>query len=390
MITIDEIELLATEQMRKVVAENIDNDPIKIALSKKIEHANLVASQVKYLQRAKTKLASYYQAQCIIPSLAFEQSSSEHCAAHKNQTGELCIDLTCGLGVDSLYLSRRFNRVITIEQNPTLAHLARMNFRLLGATNIEVICSSAEEFLSLNTDLISDLIYCDPDRRGNNGEKLFKLEDCSPNIVGLLPQLREISKQIVVKCSPLMDVDQAFRLFGNNSAVEVVSLGGECKEVIVSTSENIKQQTITATALDIGTVVMNVRREPARSIEPTEGDEYRYLIVPDVALQKARLARECFTRQGVYITSDNGYGFSITPPHDTIGKVFEIEHIESYSIKSLKKSLKEMGIKKATILKRDFPFATQKIIKELSIAEGGTTKIAFTTFNNTLLAVFLR
>lgn len=62
-----------------------------------------MATQVKYLARAAQKLPSYAAAQCILPPLAFEQASSEACAAHKLLEGDTVLDLTCGLGADALF-----------------------------------------------------------------------------------------------------------------------------------------------------------------------------------------------------------------------------------------------------------------------------------------------
>lgn len=139
MMTPEQYRLLLTPEVRRTVEEQIGRDPAAIALDKRIPHAALVATQVKYLARARTKLPSYYEARCILPPLAFEQASSEACAARKSCSGNTVLDLTCGLGVDALYLSKRFREVITLERDATLAAVAEKNFRRLGATNIRVI-----------------------------------------------------------------------------------------------------------------------------------------------------------------------------------------------------------------------------------------------------------
>ena len=96
---------------------------------------------------ARTKLPSYYRAGCIIPPLAFEQSSSEDVARRKRFAGDLCVDLTCGLGVDAYTLSCRFKRVIAVERDLVTARVAEINFGRLGADNIEVVCDTAERFI---------------------------------------------------------------------------------------------------------------------------------------------------------------------------------------------------------------------------------------------------
>ena len=132
MMTPEQYRLLLTPEVRRTVEEQIGRDPAAIALDKRIPHAALVATQVKYLARARTKLPSYYEARCILPPLAFEQASSEACAARKSCSGERVLDLTCGLGGDALYLSKRFREVITLERDATLAAVAGENLRRLG------------------------------------------------------------------------------------------------------------------------------------------------------------------------------------------------------------------------------------------------------------------
>ncbi len=383
MITIEQYKLLCDPEVRQAIAENISRDPLNIALDKRIVHAAEVATQVKYLDRARKKLPSYFEAHCIIPSLAFEQSSSEECAAHKPLTGGSVLDLTCGLGVDAFYLSQRFERVVTIERNEVLAEIARENFRRLGATNIEVVCADSAEYAATCTDHF-DWCYADPDRRGAKGEKLVRLEDCSPDMVALMPRLQSIADKVCIKASPMFDVDEAFRLFGECS-VEVCSLGDECKEVLIYISRNEKQ-TITATALGIGsyTEQHGTSKEPA--LPEFHGEEYRWLVQPDVALQKCRLARRHLADKAD-IWSENGYGFAIERPDEVVGRIYEIDRIEPFDPKALKRELKG---KKVQILKRDFPLATERLMAMTGLKEGGSSRMAFTTVEGKFLVIRLK
>ena len=143
MFTAEEFSILCSEEVTAAIRENIDRKPTDIALDRRIPHAAVVTTQVKNLQKCRTKLPSYYAVQAIVPTLAYEQSSSEDCALRKRLEGDSVLDLTCGLGVDAFALSKRFRRVVTIERNEIVAEVARENFRRLGADNIEVVCSSA-------------------------------------------------------------------------------------------------------------------------------------------------------------------------------------------------------------------------------------------------------
>ena len=192
MMTPEQIALLCREDIRQAIAANCDRDPLRVALDRSIPEAGLVATQIKYLQRARLKLPSYAAAGCIIPPLAFEQASSEAAAAHKPIGGNRVLDLTCGLGVDATALSRRFRQVVTLERNEALAQVARENFARLGIENIEVVNCAAEEFVARCTDRF-DWIYADPDRRSAEGKKLVRLEDCSPDILSLRDRLQELA-----------------------------------------------------------------------------------------------------------------------------------------------------------------------------------------------------
>jgi hypothetical protein len=383
MITLEQYQLLCTEEVRMAIDANISRDALEVALDKRIAHAAEVATQVKYLGRAQKKLPSYYGARCIIPSLAFEQSSSEECAAHKPLSGGSVLNLTCGLGVDALYLSRKFERVVTIERNEVLAEVARENFRRLGAENIEVVCADSAEFVATCDDHF-DWCYADPDRRGAKGEKLVRLEDCSPDMVALMPRLRSIAERVCIKASPMFDVEEALRLF-DDCSVEVVSLGDECKEVLIYIGES-NQQHITATALGLGSYTKDTNTIPAPPTPEFRGEEYRWLVQPDVALQKCRLARAHLVGKAD-IWSENGYGFATERPEGVIGRIYEIEQIEPFDPKRLKR---EMKGQKRQIFKRDFPISTERLTAMTGLKEGGTKKIAFTTIGSNFLSIRLK
>ena len=381
VISTEEYELLLSDTVRRAIADARHRDPLEVALDRTVPHARIVATQVKYLARATRKLPSYAAAQCIIPPLAFEQASSEACAAHKLLEGDTALDLTCGLGVDALFLSRRFRRVVTLERDAVLARIAAENFSRLGAANIEVVNTSAEAYLQRN-DLHFDWVYADPDRRSAEGRKRVRLEECSPDIIALKPRIDRISGRLCVKNSPLFDVDEAFRLFPG-SRVEVLSLGDECKEVVVYADGT--GPLLTATALGCGTFSAKPG-DAVPSPGPFDPARYRWLIAPDVALQKARLAR-LHLHGKADIWSDNGYGFAVEEPQGVIGRVFAVEKIEPYDPKRLKSEYRGCG---AQIFKRDFPFAAEEPMRRLGLHPGADLRLAFTRIGNDFWVIRLK
>ena len=381
MITAEEYDLLRSDELRQAIAAARGRDPLEVALDRTVPHARLVATQVKYLARAERKLPTYAAAQCILPPRAFEQASSEVTAAHKRIAGDTVLDLTCGLGVDALYLARHFRRVVALERDPLLARITADNLSRMGVANIEVVNSSAEEFLG-REGLHFDWVYADPDRRSAEGRKQVRLEACSPDIVALRPAIDRIAPRLCLKNSPLFDVDEALRLFPG-SRVEVVSSGDECKEVVVYADGS--GPLVTATAL--GTGSFSARPGAAAPEAPAfDPVRYHWLVVPDVALQKARLARlhlagkaDCW--------SDLGFGFAEEEPHGIIGRVLPVERIEPYDPKRLKRELKGRGLE---LLKRDFPLPAEELMRRLGTHSGADLRMAFTKIGNDFWAIRLK
>ena len=145
----------------------------------------------------------------------------------------------------------------------------------------------------------------------------MRLEDCSPDIPKLLPELRRIAPNLCVKNSPLFDVGETFRLFGP-CRTEVVSLHDECKEVVVYTDGT--GPLLTAVALELGEFSCTPAEARATPCDkPFDPAAYRWLLIPDVALQKARLT-PTYLQGHADIWSPNGYGFTQRKsPKDTLG-----------------------------------------------------------------------
>ena len=382
-MTREEIEILLHDEVRTAIEENIERDPMRIALDRSIPHAREVATQVKYLQRARTKLPALYSARCIIPQRAFEQSSSEQCAAAKRIEGESLLDLTCGLGIDAMSFARKFKRVVAIERDEVLAEVVRENLRRLNIANIEVVTSSAEDYLASCKEHF-DWVYADPDRRTAEGRRVVCLEDCSPNMIDLWPTIKRVSKRVAIKNSPLFDVDEAFRLFGDCS-VEVISLGGECKEVMIY----VDGSTPRLAAEAVGAGRYEVSREEALKATLSSHDfaaeEYRYLIIPDVALQKARLTASALQGKAD-IWSNNSFGFARQRPEGVLGRILPINGIEEYDSKALRRKMKGQGV---DIIMRDFPTSLDEVRRKCGLRSGNAHRIALTRIGGKCYTIWL-
>lgn len=387
-MTKEEFELLSGDEARELIRKNIHSDPLKFALSYKSSTlpVSSISTQLKYLQRAKTKLPSYYQAQCIIPPLSYEQSSSEAAAALKDYSGDLCLDLTAGLGVDSYHFSRNFRKVISLELSPVLATITTFNFNLLEASNIELINTSAEQFLAQYKGEKFDLIFVDPARRDDSKNRVFLFEDCSPNLYEIFPVVAKLTRKFVVKASPLFDNTEAWRRFPELSKLAVVSVDNECKEVLLEFDFEK-----TGTAKKDAVLLNRKGKEYQFSFERNNisvansvcSNSPQYLLEPDVAFYKSRTCPQLFSKYFDYLKAeaDQEDGYFYTNEDVSIddfpGRVFKITAVIDYQPKTIKKTLKQMGISKANVSKRNFPVSVEEIRKALNITDGGTSYLFF-------------
>ena len=379
----EELDILRLQEVRQAIEENIERDPLRVALDSRIPHAREVATQVKYLQRARQKLRRMYEARCILPQRAFEQASSEQTAAAKRLSGGRLLDLTCGLGIDSTAMAERFESVVTIERDEVLAEVVRENLRRQGIDNVEVVTASAEEYVATCKEQF-DWIYVDPDRRTDQGRRVVRLEDCSPNVVELWPALKRISSRVAIKNSPLFDVEEAFRLFGH-CGVEVLSLAGECKEVMIYADG--REPALAAEAVGKGRVEFK-RSEIVNWPMPEEfaAAEYSHLIIPDVALQKARLVRHAL-HDVADVWSENSFGFARTEPRDVLGRVEEVARIEPFDMKALKRELKGVG---TDITMRDFPHPLDEVRRRTGMRSGNEVRLALTKVEGRCYTIYLK
>ena len=190
--------------------------------------------------------------------VSVEQSSSQATALYKKAVlekwkmengkwkigGQRLVDLTGGMGVDCYYLSEGFEEVHYVERDEELCRLAEKNFALAGK-KVQVHHCSAEEWLKVLTSQAQTIsravqgyredttIFVDPARRDKNGGKVFRLEDCEPNVVELLSILRACAGRVLMKLSPMLDITAAVRSLGGAAEVHVVAVKNEVKEVLV-------------------------------------------------------------------------------------------------------------------------------------------------------------
>lgn len=194
-------------------------------------------------------------------------------------------DLTGGLGVDCSAFARIASSVLYVEKDAVLADAAERNFRALAegndgwCSNIEVRCALSDAAF-IETLPHQDWIFLDPARRSETGRKVFLLEDCSPNVVELLPMLLSAADRLMLKLSPMADITMLqSRLGPSLRQVHIVGAAGECKELLCvlegSAAGTLPIKASPATGSVAGSSLPGVE-EPEIIVHDVSGAELRF------------------------------------------------------------------------------------------------------------------
>lgn len=351
--------------------------------------------QIQGWQIARRKLPKWAACDGVIfpPHLSMEQCSSEPTAQYKlnlamewaERVGHASsmTDLTGGFGVDFSFTSCAFAAATYVERNEQLCHIVEHNLPLLGLNNATVVCADAVEYLS--TVEPQTMLFLDPARRDEHGAKTVMLADCTPDVVQLLPQLLEKSRFTMLKLSPMLDWHKAVDdLQGTVREVHIVSVGGECKELLLVLSTVVESELKVycadlSTASDTSSLFVYTPGSSAPVANSTFNIQHStFLHEPNASIMKAGCFDELAAAYGVSPVSRNSHLFlSDEPVEDFPGRSFVVERVTTMNKGELRKAL--AGIEKANIATRNFPLTVAELRKRLKIKDGGDVYIFATT-----------
>ena len=385
-MTLEDYYFLMQPTAAALIAEGEGMDPSRFAL--KLRERDLpaaaIASQVKYRERAKEKLPSWYGAGCIFEGQAFEQSTSEAVAGLKPfGKGERALDLTCGLGVDTYALSQRYREVTALEADRLRFMLARHNLELLGADNVTVWHSDAESWIKACANTRFDLVYVDPDRRDAQGKRLFRFADTSPNVVELFPRLLLMAPRVLIKASPMLDIDAALKELNHVHGVVVVAVDGECKELLFELRGDAGMVPERAVIfLRQGKSYSYTCRGVPEFVGAPLPSPGRFIYEADISLYKAKLAPAWFRDEwavlGGHMNHADGYLWSDVRAEGYACRAFEVVHTMAYKPDMINKYLKEKGIGQINLTRRHFDLPLEQVRTQLKAKEGGRDYLLLT------------
>lgn len=326
--------------------------------------------------------------------LCTEQCSSGDTAAYKASVlgrlgGRRIADLTGGLGVDSWFFSKVADRVLYNEMNPVLAGAVSENFKALGAGNIKISNRALEPDTAgeILGDFAPDIIFMDPARRASDGRKVFRIEDCTPDVMSLKEELLEVSRYLVVKLSPMADISLAVEALGHVSEIHCVGAGGECKELLIVMDREASGEPVIVVADSEGEVMRFLPSEEREAeVRLIDGiPDHGFLFEPSKAAAKAGCFKLLCSRYGLRKAGRNTHLYivpSVESPFcpadlSRLGKLFEINEVvplNNRSIKALGSAYPD-----ADLSARNLPMDTAALAKKMG---PGAKKTAGRSFEN--------
>ena len=403
--------------------------------------------QIRGRKMARVKLPRWASLEGIIypPHISMEQCSSESTALYKAELAARLlglpasssgtemkteneiefVDLTGGFGVDFSYIAARLGvKSMYVERQAHLCEAAKENFERLGLKNaivkngdgIEVLHSflpkkddaaSADDSLGiiydqplslLKTNLGLKIIFIDPARRDDAGNKVVSLKDCTPDVTVLQEEMLSKADYVIIKLSPMLDWHRAISELSHVREVHIISVNNECKELLlVLSARNMGDMEASSAdgevkhagnlriycVNDAQSFVcdeLDMESSPVR-IAPPVLEEMQYLYEPNASLMKAGCFGVLSDRYDARMLSKNSHLFVSQAPIEAFpGRSFRIIAISSFNKKELKRHLS--GITKANIATRNFPLSVAELRKRLKLKDGGETYIFATTLSD--------
>ena len=431
------------ELTKDFINAHLNDDVNKLALSKFPDDIDkqFVIRQIQARQLLKKKLPSWSENdELLFPKrLSLEQCSSELTAKYKSTKlrentrkdisesscnfvdRRILVDLTGGMGVDTSFLSDNFDETIYVESQEELCELAEHNFKVLKK-NIKVVNAKAEDFLTQCGEV--DCIYLDPARRDEYGRKMVSLHDCSPDVAELQDLLFEKTNTVIVKLSPMLDIDIIKKELKNIKEIHVVAVRNECKEVLVLCQRTTDNETTSRDAsmipaikrIDTSDEDEAIRRLYISAIDlkenwkfsftedeeqnaiPTFADEIgKYLYEPGVACMKAAPFKLLSQRFNIKKLHRNSHLYTSDElVTDFPGRIFEVINVIPFNKKTKKTLMQtltqtqsdehsatwrlgDLVTQKVSIAVRNFPLSAEDLRKHLGFKDGDDFYIFGTT-----------
>lgn len=362
----------------------LNEDPFKLRLKFKDKlldfDVDSAIDQIECRKKYASKLSRFLSFNnFIFPDLISGEQASHQAVAKFHASlispGQTVLDMTAGLGIDSLSFAFNKNEVSSIEIDSKKANVLNSNIESMQLKNIEVVNVDSLDYLK-STIKNFDVIFIDPARRDENSKRVYNLRDCVPDVITNIELLSAHSDQIFIKASPLLDISQTIKDFKNVNSIKAIGVKGECKEILIEIKGNKAQGSpILVEAINLGNngEVLNLFSDV---IDSNSENNIHYASVTDL-------------EKGIYILEPSAMVMKLAPwpkisnlfkakkfgksthlfltdsyPKDFPGRVTRFERLIK---KQDRKSLHGFP---ASVVSRNYPLTSEKIRKEFHLKEG--------------------
>ncbi|MEM7680115.1 MAG: RsmD family RNA methyltransferase, partial [Pseudomonadota bacterium] len=353
---------LQRPEIKDFIHSHTKSDVAALAL-KKPPHADwpypAILDQIKALQKAAKKLPNWAKNPDIIlpaPDL-IEQASSQACANFKASLfkGKSFADLTAGAGIDTLAFAKNFNEGVCVDKSEITTEILQHNFETLSIKHVAIHHQDAAKALQIMDK--KDLIFIDPQRRDKNAKGFIKLENYAPNVLELLPALKNACDTLLIKASPMLDLWQAAKDLSVVDRVFVIEWQGECKELLFQCDMNKKTQ---LQDIAITCVSINDEGQPLHQFTFTKAEEDSatpelatpepgdLIFEPGPTLMKGGAFKTLAARYDLKKLHPHTHLYIVPNAENISGRWFTLENI-------LPVERKALPVKKANLAIRNFP-----------------------------------
>ncbi|WP_339717263.1 THUMP-like domain-containing protein [Cyclobacterium amurskyense] len=373
------LENIYHQELMQFVQDHLTEDPAHLLLSLKSAPGidlKVAAQQIAMRQKAAKKLPFWasYPSLIFPPSLSMEQCSSELTAVYKAKlvSGKTFIDLTGGFAVDTFFIGRNFKEITYLERQQELVDLAQHNLsRLLKEQGIKlnVLHGESVHFIE-ETQAKYGVLYADPARRGTGNQKMYQLKDLEPDVTQNWNLFRQKARVILIKASPMLDIQAALTDLPEVNEVHVVAVKNEVKELLfLYNGKNEKAKVITTELGNNKEQQFSFTMEEEMTASVNYSLPQKFLVLPYSCILKAGAFKSFAVRFGLSKLHPHTHLYTANElPEQVNGRIFEVLE----ELKLDKKILKaRFPNGKVNVLTRNYPIKPDLIKKRYKLKDGG-------------------
>lgn len=338
-----------------------------------------IAQQLVGKQIAQKKLPSWFKNEHILYPirLSMEQCSSEFAANYKRSilNNGKGIDITGGFGVDTSLLAKEAGSVIYCERDTELAAIVEHNLKVLKLGNCKVFTGDGIEHLQESDEL--DWIFIDPARR-KESQRVFRLEDCEPNVIVLKDLFFEKANKVLIKTAPLLDIQQTLGDLDAVKEVHIISVNNDCKEVLYLQEKGYSNEA--------QIICINLKKDTKEEYRFTFTEERNtlsqyaapltYIYEPNASILKSGAFKSIASKYGLYKLQQHSHLYTSEKlVTDFPGRSFRVKAILNPDKKSIAKHING----KANLACRNYPQKVAVLKKKLKLKDGGDDYLFATT-----------